>query len=251
MTVIVTMTARMTLIDEANPLVVARPLPAPPARRPISIGEMPPFVVEPTLQQRFGRRTIDLTIAVVALLVAALPMLIIAIAIKLTSEGPALFIQDRVAAGAKTFRILKFRTMVADATASLQSDERALQAFVDNDFKMAGDDHRITRIGKFLRRTSLDELPQLINVLIGDMSIVGIRPLFPEQLAQRSEYDQALYNFTRPGLTGRWQVAGRSNIRDLERIMLDREYVENWSLTSDIRLILQTPRALLVPGAAR
>jgi lipopolysaccharide/colanic/teichoic acid biosynthesis glycosyltransferase len=212
---------------------------------------MPPLVVEAAPVQRIGRRAIDLTIAVVALLVAALPMLLIAIAVKLTSDGPVFFTQDRAGAGGRNFRIFKFRTMVSGTSAALVGDDAAYQAFVENDFKLAGDDARITPVGKFLRRTSLDELPQLVNVLIGDMSVVGIRPLFPEQLAQRSAYDQALYNFMRPGLTGRWQVAGRSNIRDEERVMLDREYVERWSVTADLAIILRTPRALLMPGAAR
>jgi lipopolysaccharide/colanic/teichoic acid biosynthesis glycosyltransferase len=223
----------------------------PLRQAPVGISEMPPLVVEPTTEQQIARRAIDLTIAVVALAIFAIPMLIIALIVKLTSPGPALFTQERAGAGGENFTILKFRTMTPDTAASLNSSPDQLQAFIANDFKLAGDDLRITTVGKFLRRTSLDELPQLINVVLGQMSIVGIRPLFPEQLAQRSAYDQALYGHMRPGLTGRWQVAGRSNIRDDERIMLDREYVEGWSVSADLRLIVQTPRALLMPGAAR
>ncbi len=239
----------MTVID--NDHVVMPPAFAPPKHRPTGLAEMPPFVVQKTTTQRVMRRSLDLGIAVIALLVLAIPMLVIALAVKLTSPGSAFFTQDRAGAGGSTFKIFKFRTMAADTSSSLNSDSADLEAFVANDFKLAGNDPRITPIGKFLRRTSLDEVPQLVNVLLGDMSIVGVRPLFPEQLGQRSAYDQNLYAYMRPGLTGRWQVAGRSNIRDHERIMLDRDYLENWSVAMDLRLIAQTPRALLMPGAAR
>jgi lipopolysaccharide/colanic/teichoic acid biosynthesis glycosyltransferase len=241
----------VTIVESNGQQELLRTIPMRTARRvAVQITDMPPFVVAPSAGQTRARRAIDLTIAIAALLIVALPMLVIMLVVKLTGDGAVFFTQDRAGASGTTFRIFKFRTMVADASATLHGDEAALRAFVENDFKLAGDDMRITTVGKFLRRTSLDELPQLINVLFGHMSIVGIRPLFPEQLAQRSEYDQTLYNFMRPGLTGRWQVAGRSNIRDQERIMLDREYVEDWSLFGDLRLMAKTPRALLIPDAA-
>ena len=200
--------------------------------------------------ERVGRRVLDITFAVVLLLLAAIPMLIVAAIVKLTSDGPVLFRQERVGRYGERFMVLKFRTMVTDAEATLRRDPVAFRRYQENDFKLDADDPRITTVGRFLRASSIDELPQLFNVLAGQMSVVGIRPLLPDELALRTQYDQMLYRRMNPGLTGRWQVAGRSSIQDDERIQLDREYVETWSVVEDVRLILRTPRALLMPGTA-
>lgn len=212
--------------------------------------DFPPFVSKPTTPERVARRSIDIAFAAVVLLTMFVPMLVIALVIKLTSNGPVLFRQDRVGQHGETFRVLKFRTMVTDAEATLRTDPVAFRRYQENDFKLDADDPRITSVGRVLRTTSLDELPQLFNILLGQMSVVGIRPLLSDEVALRTPYDQALYHHMRPGLTGLWQVAGRSTIQDDERIVLDRHYAEQWSVLSDIRLIAKTPRALLLPGAA-
>jgi lipopolysaccharide/colanic/teichoic acid biosynthesis glycosyltransferase len=128
----------------------------------------------------------------------------------------------------------------------LHADEELRAAYVANDFKLDGEhDPRITKIGRFLRKTSLDELPQLWNVLRGDMSMVGIRPLLFDELALRPEYDQDLYRQLRPGITGLWQVKGRSTVDPIDRMALDREYVETWSPWNDTKIIFGTPFAVL------
>jgi len=239
----------VTILEPSGQLELPRFVTAP-SRLRIGIADMPPFVSEPTTAERATRRGIDIAFAAIVLLLAAIPMLIVALLVKLTSDGPVLFRQERVGKDGETFRVLKFRTMVTDAEATLRKDPVAFRRYQENDFKLGADDPRITKVGRVLRSTSLDELPQLFNILFGQMSVVGIRPLLPDEVALRSTYDQALYHHMRPGLTGLWQVAGRSTIQDEERIELDRHYVEHWNVLTDIRLIAQTPRALLMPGAA-
>ena len=239
----------MTIIDSNGQLELPRFAHASQRRR-VLVADMPPFVSDPTTAERLGRRAIDLTFAVIVLLLTAMSMLIIAALVKLTSTGPVLFRQERVGRNGEIFRVLKFRTMVTDAEATLRNDPVAFRRYQENDFKLGADDARITTVGRVLRKTSLDELPQLFNILVGQMSVVGIRPLLPDEVALRSEYDQALYRHMRPGLTGLWQVAGRSTIHDDDRIVLDRHYVEHWNVLTDVRLIARTPRALLTPGAA-
>jgi exopolysaccharide biosynthesis polyprenyl glycosylphosphotransferase len=173
---------------------------------------------------------------------------LIAIAIKLDSRGPVLFSQPRAGVGGKPFRMLKFRTMRHGA-----DDEKDKLAHLN----VSGDprlfkihkDPRITRVGRILRRTSLDELPQVLNVLRGDMSLVGPRPFFPGDLAQ---YEQ--HHFERlhvlPGITGLWQVSGRSDVVDFDEVVrLDLEYIRDWSLTSDLVILLKTIPAAFGRGA--
>jgi lipopolysaccharide/colanic/teichoic acid biosynthesis glycosyltransferase len=204
----------------------------------------------PTAPELVARRSIDIAFSVTMLLLAALPMLAIAALVKLTSDGPVLFHQERVGRFGSAFRVFKFRTMVTDAEATLRRDPIAFRRYQENGFKLGADDPRITRLGLFLRRSSLDELPQLFNVLNGQMSVVGIRPLLPDEVALRSQYDQMLYRRMRPGLTGLWQVAGRSRIQENARVELDRRYIEGWSVASDLAIIARTPLALLAPGTA-
>ena len=124
-------------------------------------------------------------------------------------------------------------------------DATSRAAYESNGWKLDRDDPRITRIGRWLRRTSLDELPQLLNVLAGDMSLVGVRPLLVDELARRPVYDQELYSSMRPGMTGLWQVGGRSTLDDVDRLELDRSYIECWSLRGDVALLARTPVAVL------
>jgi exopolysaccharide biosynthesis polyprenyl glycosylphosphotransferase len=185
---------------------------------------------------RILKRALDLVVALPALIVTAPLMLGVAVAIKLDSKGPVLFRQDRVGRRGREFRLLKFRTMQADA----ESRREALMAESrDPDWLLLDRDPRISRIGRFLRRVSLDELPQLINVVRGEMSMVGPRPLMEDDDRRVHGWARSRLDLT-PGLTGLWQVLGRTSIPFEEMVKLDYLYVSNWSLWEDIRLILRT-----------
>ncbi len=171
------------------------------------------------------------------LLVVALPILIIvAIAVKLGSPGPVFFAQERVGKGDHRFRLLKFRTMVVNA-----EDLRAtlLSQSSDPHWLKLDHDPRITRVGRMLRRLSLDELPQLWNVVRGEMSMVGPRPLIPAEDERVQAWARGRLDLT-PGITGYWQVLGRTRIPFDEMVKLDYLYVMNWSLWEDVRLMLKT-----------
>jgi exopolysaccharide biosynthesis polyprenyl glycosylphosphotransferase len=185
---------------------------------------------------RIIKRGFDLTISSSILLLAAIPMLLIAIAIRIDSRGPVLFRQSRIGHGGRAFELFKFRTMSADAEerhAALMKHSR------DPNWLDLAEDPRITRIGRFLRQTSLDELPQLINVLRGEMSLVGPRPLPEAEDAMVAGWARGRLDLT-PGVTGLWQVLGRTAIPFDEMVKLDYMYVTNWSLWLDMRLMLQT-----------
>lgn len=205
---------------------------------------------EYTVSERRGgelvaQRTLDLVIAMVACVLLVIPALIVAVVVKLTSRGPVLFAHPRVGRGGRTFDVYKFRSMRQGTDAEVLDDPVTRATYLDNGFKLPPDDPRITRVGRVLRRTSFDEVPQLINVLRGEMSLVGVRPVLPDELAIRSLYDQALYCSMRPGMTGLWQVEGRSTVLDIDRLLLDRRYLEQWSFWGDLRILARTPRALL------
>ena len=141
--------------------------------------------------------------------------------------------------------MIKFRSMRNGTHQAVWSTEKERLEFIGNNFKLSATDHRITRIGRVLRRTSLDELPQFINVLKGDMSIVGVRPLVATELSMRPEIDQALYCRLRPGITGLWQTSGRSTVLHNERIAMDRAYTAVWHPMWDVEILLKTPKSLL------
>jgi lipopolysaccharide/colanic/teichoic acid biosynthesis glycosyltransferase len=189
------------------------------------------------------KRLIDLAGASV-LLVLTLPILAGAmLLIRLTSRGPALFVQPRIGYRCRQFPMLKLRTMVHGA----EKQEAALAAARPEQrvfFKLENDP-RITRVGRWLRRTSIDELPQLVNVLRGDMSLVGPRPLLVSDMRLYPRSSQMRRFSVKPGLTGLWQVSGRSSLSDEKRIDLDLEYVDHRSLALDARILLRTPRAVL------
>jgi exopolysaccharide biosynthesis polyprenyl glycosylphosphotransferase len=195
---------------------------------------------------RLLKRTIDLVGAVTLLAVTAPLQLAIALAIKLTSPGPVFFGQVRIGRRGRCFRLFKFRTMVIDA-----EERRAelLAASKDPNWLLIDHDPRITRVGGFLRKYSLDELPQLWNVLRGEMSLVGPRPIIEDEDRQLQGWRRSRIDLT-PGITGLWQVLGRTNIPFDEMIKLDYLYVTNWSLWTDLGLVLRTvPVILLRKGA--
>lgn len=189
------------------------------------------------------KRLMDIIGASLGLLLASPIMLIVAILIKLEDpKGPILFSQVRNREYPKTFKMYKFRSMYVDAEERLQ-DLMHLNEQSGPAFKIK-DDPRITKIGKFIRKTSLDELPQLFNVLKGDMSLVGPRPAIPREVEQYTAYQKQRL-FVKPGLTCIWQVSGRNNIEFDQWVELDIEYIKTRSLWLDIKLILLTIPALL------
>ncbi len=194
----------------------------------------------------FMKKCFDLIVSVLLIPFLFIPVVIISILIKLDSKGPAIFSQERVGKKDKRFRCFKFRTMYADAedrlTELLESNPGTKKEW-EQTWKIK-DDPRITRIGKFLRKTSLDELPQLINVLRGEMSLVGPRPYLPREL-DFLENSMELVFGVQPGITGLWQVSGRSNTSYDYRIALDSWYVRNWNLWLDIVILFKTVRVVL------
>lgn len=195
--------------------------------------------------RRHVKRTIDIAIVVLLLPVALPLMAIVAIAVRLGSPGAVLFRHNRVGRHGEMFEMLKFRTMYVDATDRLHLDPSLYAAYVDNDFKLpAGDDPRLVRFGRFMRATSLDELPQLFNVLRGHMSLVGPRPIVASELQCYGVHAEA-YLETRPGITGRWQCDGRNHIRYPARAVLDAEYLATWSLRKDFLILIRTVPSVL------
>ena len=193
------------------------------------------------------KRALDLIIGSLGLLVALPIMGVLALAIKLDSPGPVLFIQTRVGRNGKPFNAYKFRSMIPDAE-QLKPQLEALNEADGPIFKIK-DDPRLTRVGRFLRRTSLDELPQIFNVLKGEMSLVGPRPALPEEVEQYEPWHRKRLRAL-PGMTGLWQVSGRSNLSFDEMVMLDIYYVENWSPGLDIAILLRTiPKVIIGEGA--
>lgn len=196
-----------------------------------------------------GKRVLDIFGSIIGLFIAGIMTVIIGPLIKLESPGPVFFSQKRVGKNGRIFKIYKFRSMYMDA------EERKKELIKQNEmsglmFKMK-DDPRITKIGKFIRRTSIDELPQFWNVLKGDMSLVGTRPPTVDEFEQYEGYHKRRLSMT-PGLTGVWQVSGRSDITDFEEIVsMDVEYIKNWSLKRDIEIILKTVQVVLHSDGAR
>lgn len=190
-----------------------------------------------------GKRLIDLVLASIALVALSPVLAIIALMIRLTSEGPVMFQQERLGLGKRRFRIFKFRTMVVNAEARMKEVEHLNQSEGPT-FKLKHDP-RITPVGNFLRKTSLDELPQLFNVFLGDMSLVGPRPL-PMRDYQGFSEDWHRRRFSvKPGITCLWQVTGRSSIGFERWMELDMEYIDQWSLWLDIKIIAQTIPAVV------
>ncbi len=223
------------LIEVAGPRLHIRPV----AKLPLLHVEKP----ELTGARRVIKNVFDRSAAAAALLFLS-PLLVgVALMIRLTSRGPALFRQTRVGSQGKPFTIYKFRSMYADAEARL-NELQALNERREGLLFKIKNDPRITPIGRILRRYSIDELPQLINVLKGDMSLVGPRPPLPVEVAQYSD-DVRRRLLVRPGVTGLWQISGRSDLEWVESVRLDLRYVENWSLIYDFEILWKTFYAVL------
>lgn len=185
------------------------------------------------------KRIMDIIGAIVGILLTSLLSLLIVPAIELDSRGPVLFAQNRVGQNGRIFRLFKFRSMCADA------EDRKREIMGQNEIKdgmmfKIKEDPRVTRVGAFLRKTSLDELPQFINVLKGDMSLVGTRPPTPDEV---EKYDNAHYRriSIKPGITGLWQISGRSEVTDFNDVVkLDTHYIDNWSVLMDVKIMIKT-----------
>lgn len=201
-----------------------------------------------------SKRVLDIIISVVALVVFAPLIILTAIAIKLNTPGPMFAdTPPRIGRGGGSFRMFKFRSMVANAHDILVSDPKYKELL--NEYKKGGyklkDDPRITSVGKFIRKYSLDEIPQFLNVLRGEMSVVGPRAYYPDELRdQQKKYPHTrdavkVVLSVKPGITGVWQVTGRSQINFDKRIQLDASYAKKRSIVYDVYLMLMTPKAIL------
>ena len=211
----------------------------------VTLGSVPPFS-----WRTEAKRLIDLSVAGIMLIVSAPVLLAAAIAVKLDSAGPIFFVQERVGFNKRRFRMIKFRTMSVDAEARMKDVEHLNEKQGTPIFKIKNDP-RITRVGRWLRKTSIDELPQLINVLVGDMSVVGPRPLSVRDATRMEEAWQKRRFSVKPGLTCLWQVSGRSQLSFEQWMQLDLEYIDHWSLGLDASILLRTiPAIVLARGAS-
>jgi len=202
-------------------------------------------------QSRFGRtlkRSGDVLFSLMVLGFGSPLFLLLALLVQISSPGPVFYVQRRVGRGYRRFGCIKFRTMRADADAVLAQvleESPEMRAEFERDFKLR-DDPRITPIGRFLRRSSLDELPQFFNVLRGEMSVVGPRPIVDKEIERYSDYMDEVLS-VRPGLTGLWQVSGRNNLSYAKRVRLDLAYARGRSFFLDLAIILRTFGVLLLP----
>jgi exopolysaccharide biosynthesis polyprenyl glycosylphosphotransferase len=229
------------LVDIAGPRIHMRPV----AGLPLVHVETPRYEGS----KRAIKRAFDIAASTILLVLLSVPLAFIAIAVRLGSVGPVLFKQRRTGLNGHSFEMLKFRSMVTDAEAlllDLQTERRDEGNTVM--FKMANDP-RVTVVGGFLRRFSLDELPQLFNVFVGNMSLVGPRPPLLSEVELYEKHVNRRF-LVKPGITGLWQVSGRSNLSWEETVRLDLYYVENWSLTGDLGILWKTLRAVLARDGA-
>jgi Undecaprenyl-phosphate galactose phosphotransferase WbaP len=200
---------------------------------------------------RFCKRLFDIFLASSALLLLSPVLLVVCLAVKLGSAGPIFYAHHRIGRNRKSFMVWKFRSMRLNGNELLRAhleQNPALQAEWDRDHKLRRDP-RITAVGRLLRKSSLDELPQLWNVVCGDMSLVGPRPIVDAEIAKYGDcFEQ--YKRVSPGLTGLWQVSGRNNTTYAHRIRIDNYYVQNWSLSLDIYILLRTMKTILLSEGA-
>jgi len=223
------------MADVAGPRLIMRPV----AGLPLIHVEKPQY----SGTQRFEKRAFDVLFSGLVLIMTLPLTMLIGLAIKLTSRGPMFYLSDRIGLDGEPFRMIKFRTMIVDADKQVEGLLSLNDSVGGVLFKMR-DDPRVTPLGKILRRYSLDELPQFINVLLRDMSVVGPRPPLPCEVLSY-DYQAKRRLLVRPGITGLWQVSGRSDLSWEESVRLDLFYVENWSMMADLLIVIKTVRAML------
>jgi len=212
--------------DVALALPVAAPIPAPSARA-------------------IAKRAIDILGAALGLILLAPLLAVVVLLIRLDSPGPVIFAHRRLGRDGRRFDCFKFRSMRVDAERTLDEDEGLRDRYVRNHYKIPTDqDPRVTRLGRLLRKSSVDEIPQLWNVLVGDMSLVGPRPIVDDEACH---YEGALAELLsmRPGLSGAWAVHGRSRVGYPERAELELSYVRDWSVSTDLAILARTPWAVI------
>jgi len=200
----------------------------------------------------FFKNTYELILAILLLLLLFPIISIIAVAIKLDSRGPIIFVQERLGKNAKVFKFFKFRSMYIDGEKRLErflNENQEANREWERYQKIKGIDPRVTRVGKIIRKYSLDELPQLINFFKGDMNLVGPRPYMPREMNKIGERNLIITR-VKPGITGLWQVQGRSLLPFHERILLDEYYIRNWSLWMDIVILVKTIKVFLTGEGA-
>lgn len=207
--------------------------------------------INQNLEYLLTKRVLDIVGALVGIILLSPFILIVALVIKIQDpRGPLFFKQQRIGLNGQLFHIYKFRSMVVDAEKKLKEDKELYQKYLNNNFKLDQDeDPRITRFGAFIRKTSLDELPQFINVLKGDMSLVGPRPVVIDEL---NEYEDRKFDFlsVKPGITGYWQVCGRSDVGYPERVEIELYYVYHKCLLLDLKILFKTVIQVLVRKGA-
>ena len=198
---------------------------------------------------RIVKRILSILCSVISIIVLSPLFIIISLVVKISSKGSVFFIHERIGFQGKKFKLIKFRTMVDNAEDMIASFNPEQKKEWEENFKLK-DDPRITKIGKFLRKTSLDELPQLINILKGDMSFVGPRPIVEDELSWYGDNKEKLLS-VKPGLTGWWAVNGRSDVPYPERCDLELYYVDHFSFGLDLKIIIKTFGAIIKKDGAR
>ena len=227
------------------------PTEIPDGTLPVVVGPANAALLQITGERRASvalglKRVIDVTGAVVALVISAPIVLLLALLIRIESPGAPLFRHVRMGRGGRRVGCLKLRTMFRDAEAHLEADADLLALYRQNGYKIPeSSDPRVTRLGRLLRRASLDEVPQFWNVLVGDMSLVGPRPVVPTELEEYPGARRRLLLSVRPGLTGAWAVNGRHSVAYPERAEIELSYIRSWKLTSDASVLVRTFRAIL------
>lgn len=198
---------------------------------------------------RIVKRILSILCSVISIIVLSPLFIIISLVVKISSKGSVFFIHERIGFQGKKFKLIKFRTMVDNAEDMIAAFTPEQKKEWEENFKLK-DDPRITKIGKFLRKTSLDELPQLINILKGDMSFVGPRPIVEDELSWYGDNKEKLLS-VKPGLTGWWAVNGRSDVPYPERCDLELYYVDHFSFGLDLKIIIKTLGAIIKKDGAR
>lgn len=198
---------------------------------------------------RITKRVLDIVLSIAGIVIAILPMGIISVLIVLESPGAAIYTQERIGKNGRPFRIYKFRTMYANADEMIANFTSEQKKEWDENYKL-NNDPRITKIGKFLRKSSMDELPQLLNILKGDLAVVGPRPVVPKELEKYGDQQTKFLSVT-PGLTGYWQAYARSSCSYEQRMEMELYYVDNACLVWDMKILLATIRAVLTGRGAK
>lgn len=196
---------------------------------------------------RFFKRALDIVASVIGLIVLSPVFLIVSLAIKVEDRGPIFYSQVRLGKGQRPFKMYKFRSMIVDADKKLE--KLLKQNEVEGAMFKMKDDPRITKTGKFIRKHSLDELPQLWNVLLGDMSLVGPRPPLEREVVEYSEYDKQRL-IAKPGCTGLWQISGRNEVGFDEMVSLDLRYIQDSNIIFDVIILLKTVIIFIRPNGA-